>query len=130
MRHAMPRWTWWAVCAAVLFTAWARPGRAETVTVTWTPATTYVDGTPLPFERSWTLVAQYAAGCPADIYGPVDGVGTPVGVTRYVTTWTQPAGTCWCYIARTVVWGATAVVSAPVEVEHCVPAATCAGCHR
>lgn len=111
----------------------AAPALADTVTVSWDPASEYTDGQPLPQDRSWTLIEQVPAPCATVPLGaPIDGFGRLILSATQSGTFEQPKGTCYCYVARTVVWSdpvTSAATSAPVPVEKCVPAAGCSGCH-
>lgn len=127
------RWFWWIAFALIL--VWLSFPRAEAadVTVSWTPATSFTDGSPLPAGRSWTLVEQYPVACASlGAEAPLDGVGRLISSLITTAAFVQPAGSCYCYVARTVVWSdpvTSAATSAPVPVEKCVPAAGCSGCH-
>lgn len=108
---------------------------ATLVTVTWTPATQYTDGSPLPPARSWTLVEQHPQSCEQTTATsqPIDGVGRLILSATQSGTFSQPAGTCYCYVARTVVWSTattTALTSAPVPIQKCTQTRGCSGCHR
>lgn len=109
---------------------------ATLVTVTWTPASQYTDGSPLPPERSWTLVEQHPQSCEQTTATsqPIDGLGRLISVLTPQAVFDQPKGTTYCYIARTIVWAtssATAPVSEPVRVNKTVPAGGgCGGCHE
>ena len=109
---------------------------AVLVTVTWVPATTNTDGTPLPVGRAWTLVEQHQQDCAQvpDDSVPVDGQARPTSSTVVAAQFEQPAGTTWCYVARTVALArpqSAAFVSAPMKVNKTTPrAGGCAGCHQ
>jgi len=119
---------------ALLLCLLAAPALADTVTVSWDPASEYTDGQPLPQDRSWTLIEQVPAPCATVPLGaPIDGVGRLILSATQSGTFSQPAGTCYCYVARTVVWSTattTALTSAPVPIQKCTQTRGCSGCHR
>lgn len=122
-------WTWWAACmtlVVLLLMAW--DARANPVTVTYQPATTDEAGAPLGPD-TWTVVQQMAGRCPGLYQQAGQGAWNTSG--PYEMVFEQPAGTCACYIARTVALDQpqTARVSVPAQQEWCLPAAGCSGCH-
>lgn len=108
------------------------------VMVSWTPASTYTDGSPLPIERTWTLVEQHPQSCAQTTItsAPSQGYGFPVSFDAGgLTMFTQPIGTTYCYVARTVVWAQApnglAVSSDPVKIEKDITEApVCRSCHQ
>lgn len=119
---------------AALALCLATPAMPANVTVTWTPAMVDTEGNPLNAD-SWTFVSQHDSPCPLGPSMPdgamIQGRGKWNGGLEYFAKFVQPAGTTWCYSARTFVWDTTLYsrVSAPVNIEHttCCPGG---GCHN
>lgn len=128
MKHDLPAWSWWALALLVLFLAWARPGRGDTVTVTYVPATTDTAGAPLGPD-TWTIIEQWAGACPGEYQQ--DGTGRWNVSGPHEAQFVQTKGSCSCYSVRTVALDKPQVarVSVPAEQEHCIAAAPCGGCH-
>lgn len=108
------------------------------VMLSWTPASTYTDGTPLPLDKTWTLLEQHPQSCEQTTEGsaPSQGYGYPLSFdVGGLATFTQPVGTTYCYVARTAVWSATpngfAIASEPVKAEKTLDEApVCRSCHE
>ena len=124
------RWLGLVVVLSLALLLWLAGEKSygDTVTVTYTPATTTTDGSLLTAD-AWTVARQLAGPCPGGVQ--LAGAGRWNYVGPFALQFEQAKGSCACYELRTVDLLAPplARISAPATVEHCVAAATCSGCH-
>lgn len=110
----------------LVVTTGINPVWADSASVLWTPATKYVDGSQLPANLSWTRVEQYKYPCMALVkLQPQPVPNQTLTQKLQPAVFNQPQGTCWCYVASTVLGDtpeSASNPSTPVRAQKCASA--------